>query len=102
MHLLSAFSLAAWPAAPALSPAPSCCRVSVCDQSSIDSTRHGFNTTLSPETVSTVEFHLGEISQQLEQLAMDMFSVSGQPHTQQVDCLAGWLPDQPADRALHD
>jgi hypothetical protein len=40
------------------------------------STRHGYNSTLSPAVVATVEESLGEIGRHIEQLAMDMFSVS--------------------------
>lgn len=40
------------------------------------SSRHGYNTTLSAEVVYTIESTLGNVTQMLEQLAMDMFSVS--------------------------
>jgi hypothetical protein len=44
-------------------------------------TRHGYNTTLSAEVVFTIEATLGNITQMLEQLAMDMFSVSTTWHS---------------------
>jgi hypothetical protein len=40
------------------------------------SSRHGYNTTLSAEVVYRIEATLGNITNMLEQLAMDMFSVS--------------------------
>jgi hypothetical protein len=45
------------------------------------STRHGYNTTLSAEVVYTIEATLGNVTQMLEQLAMDMFSVSTPWHS---------------------
>lgn len=40
------------------------------------SSRHGYNSTLSAEVVFTIEQSLGNVTNMLEQLAMDMFSVS--------------------------
>jgi hypothetical protein len=39
------------------------------------SSRHGYNSTLSAEVVFTIEQSLGNVTNMLEQLAMDMFSV---------------------------
>lgn len=41
------------------------------------STRHGYNSSLSADVVFTIESTLGNVTNILEQLAMDMFSVSG-------------------------
>lgn len=50
---------------PPLPPSCSCC-----------STRHGYNSSLSADVVFTIESTLGNVTSILEQLAMDMFSVS--------------------------
>jgi hypothetical protein len=55
------------------------------------SSRHGYNTTLSAEVVFRIEATLGNITNMLEQLAMDMFSVrtSTAGHgTLMWDCMA--------------
>jgi hypothetical protein len=40
------------------------------------STRHGYNSTLSKEVVYRLELSLSNISTMVEELAMDMFTVS--------------------------
>jgi hypothetical protein len=41
------------------------------------STRHGYNSTLPPDVVYRLEGALGNVSNMLEELAMDMFTVRG-------------------------